>query len=56
MKAAAATQKDELFNLREDPSETKNVIAANAELAARMRKTLADARDRGFTRPSEPTR
>ena len=55
-KAAAAAKEDELFNLREDPSETKNVIAANAELAARMRKTLAEARNRGFTRPPEPTR
>ena len=55
-KAAAAAQKDELFNLREDPSETKNVIAANADVAARLRKTLAEARERGFTRPSESTR
>ena len=47
----AAPKKDELYNLEDDPSETKDVVAANAELAAKMKKALAEARDRGFTRP-----
>ena len=32
-------------------AETKDVAAANTELAARMKKALVEARDRGYTRP-----
>ncbi len=46
----APPQEDELFNLKDDPSETRNVLAANAEIAAKMRRTLAAVRDRGHTR------
>ncbi len=46
-----APQHDELFNLTADPAETKDVSAENKELVAKLRKLLADARDRGFTRP-----
>jgi arylsulfatase A-like enzyme len=42
---------DELFNLREDPFETKNVLAENPDRAAELKRALALARDRGFTRP-----
>jgi arylsulfatase A len=47
----AASAQDELFNLKDDPAETKNVLAANAELAARLKKALIEARGRGYTRP-----
>ena len=42
---------DELFNLRDDPSETKNVAMKHPNIAAKMKKALVAARDRGFTRP-----
>ncbi len=44
-------QEDELSNLKDDPSETRNVLAANAEVAAKMRRILAAARDQDHTRP-----
>lgn len=47
----ASHRRDELFNLREDPAETSNLIAANRELAARLKKLLVESRDWGFTRP-----
>jgi hypothetical protein len=47
----AAPRTDELYNLHDDPAETKNVIAANRERAEKMKKALVEARDRGFTRP-----
>jgi arylsulfatase A-like enzyme len=50
-KKNAAQQKDELYNLKLDPSETKDVIADNAEQAAKMKKLLVESRERGFTRP-----
>src|SRR5207248_3955318 len=34
-KKAAARQHDELYNLKDDPAETKDVMAANSELAAK---------------------
>lgn len=51
-KQKAGPQRDELFNLRQDPAETTDVLAANAELAAKMKKLLTQARDQGFTRPN----
>jgi len=50
-KRAAAARHDELFNLRDDPAETKDVAGANPDRAAAMKKALVQARDRGFTRP-----
>jgi arylsulfatase A-like enzyme len=50
-KRAAASRHDELFNLKQDPSETKDVWGANKDRAAEMKKVLVEARDRGFTRP-----
>jgi arylsulfatase A-like enzyme len=50
-KKTAAHRSDELYNLKDDPSETKDVIASNKELAAKMKKLLVESRDRGFTRP-----
>jgi len=47
----AAPRQNELYNLKEDVAEAKNVIAANAERAAQMHKILSAARDRGYTRP-----
>jgi arylsulfatase A-like enzyme len=41
---------DELYNLAADPSEAKDVSGQNPEVVARLRKVLADARDRGRTR------
>ena len=37
--------------LADDPAETKDVMAANVQRAAQMKKILVAARDRGFTRP-----
>jgi arylsulfatase A-like enzyme len=51
-KKAAALRNDELYNLKDDPAETKDVRAANTELAAKMKKILSEARDRGFTQPA----
>ena len=50
-KKKAASRKDELYNLQNDPAETKDVISANADRAAAMRKLLNESRDRGYTRP-----
>ena len=50
-KQKAGPQRDELYNLKQDPAETNNVLADHAELAAKLKKFLNDARDRGFTRP-----
>jgi hypothetical protein len=47
---AKAAGKDELFDLAKDPGETTDVAAANPEVVARLRKLLADARERGQTR------
>lgn len=41
---------DELFNLAEDPSETKDVSAAHPDVVAKLRAALIAARDRGHTR------
>jgi arylsulfatase A-like enzyme len=48
---AAAAKPDELYNLASDPAETRGVRAEHAELAAKMKKLLNEARERGFTRP-----
>jgi arylsulfatase A-like enzyme len=45
-----APKRDELFNLAQDPGETKDVSAANPEIVAKLRAALAAARDRGHTR------
>jgi arylsulfatase A-like enzyme len=47
---AKAAGRDELSDLAKDPSETTDVAAANPEVVARLRKLLADARERGQTR------
>ena len=47
----AASKKDELYNLRDDPAETTNIAVANKDQAAKMKKFLDEARERGFTRP-----
>ena len=50
-KKQAALRNDELYNLKQDPSETKDVMAGNEERAAKMKKILTESRDRAFTRP-----
>jgi arylsulfatase A len=50
-KQAAASRHDELFNLKQDPYEAKDVSGVNQDRAAEMKKVLVEARDRGFTRP-----
>jgi arylsulfatase A len=50
---AAAEKKqgrDELFDLAKDPAETKDVSAEHPEVVARLRKMLAEGRERGHTR------
>ena len=43
-------KQDELYHLKNDPAETKNVAADHPDLVAKMKRFLAEARDRGFTR------
>ena len=50
-KGKSGPKHDELFNLKEDPSETKDVSADHAAVVAQMKELLVHARDRGFTRP-----
>jgi arylsulfatase A-like enzyme len=50
-KKNASNQHDELYNLKTDPAEKKDVLAANSEVAAKLKKLLSQARDQGFTRP-----
>ena len=50
-KAKNAPQRDELYNLREDPSETKDVAAAHPDIVRRLKAALVAARDQGATRP-----
>jgi arylsulfatase A-like enzyme len=47
----AASREDELYNLKDDPTEKHNVIADHPYLAAKMKGRLTEARDHGFTRP-----
>jgi hypothetical protein len=37
--------------LKTDPAETTDVLAANAQRAAELKKTLVLAREKGYTRP-----
>lgn len=48
--ALAGRQMDELYDLKADLSETKDVLTPNTALAAKMKKLLAEARDNGYTR------
>jgi arylsulfatase A-like enzyme len=50
-KKKSAPKHNELYNLATDPAEAKDVSVDNIERAAQMKKLLAEARDRGFTRP-----
>ena len=50
-KKAAGPRPDELFNLRDDPFETKDVSVANTARLAEMKEILVEVRDRGFSRP-----
>ena len=52
MRKKAAPQQDELFNLKDDPEETRNVFAENEEIATKLKKILRAARDSGSTRPN----
>jgi arylsulfatase A-like enzyme len=47
----AAARPDELYNLRNDPGETRDVAAEHPEVVAKLKKLLNEARERGFTRP-----
>ncbi len=42
---------DELYDSKTDASETKEVLTPNTALAAKLKKFLAEARDKGYTRP-----
>jgi arylsulfatase A-like enzyme len=50
-RAKQANAADELYDLKNDPYETKDVLAANDKRAAAMKKLLVASRDRGYTRP-----
>jgi arylsulfatase A len=47
----SASDHDELFNLADDPAETRDVHAAHPDLVAKMKRRLSAARERRFTRP-----
>jgi hypothetical protein len=46
-----APKQNELYNLKEDVAEAKDIFAANSDRAAQMQKLLSAARKRGYTRP-----
>jgi arylsulfatase A-like enzyme len=46
-----APSRNELFDLKADPAETRNLADTHADTAARLGRRLAEARDRGATRP-----
>ncbi|MBX6314001.1 MAG: arylsulfatase [Isosphaeraceae bacterium] len=46
-----APRHDELFDLASDPSESNDVHAEHPDIVAKLRRALAEARDRGHTRP-----
>jgi arylsulfatase A-like enzyme len=50
-KKRSASRLDELYDLKADPGETTDVLAANAERAQKMKKLLQQGREQGFTRP-----
>lgn len=50
-KKAFGLRHNELFNLKDDPFETKDVSATNAALVEKMKQRLVESRDRGYTRP-----
>jgi arylsulfatase A len=50
-KQKAASRHDELYDLKQDPAETKDMWSANKDRAASMKKTLNESRARGYTRP-----
>lgn len=43
-------QHDELYQLKDDVAESTDAYKGQEELAAKMKKTLVESRDRGFTR------
>jgi len=49
--APDAPRQDELFNLREDPSEQANLAADHPDRVNEMKRVLSAVRDRGATRP-----
>jgi len=49
-KAKARPKHDELYNLKTDPAETKDVAGENPDIVARLKARLNEARERGFTR------
>ena len=49
--APDAPRQDELFNLRDDPSEQFNLAADHPDRVAEMKRVLSAVRDRGATRP-----
>jgi arylsulfatase A-like enzyme len=49
-KRKVGAQHDELFNLKDDPAETKDLHAENDDRVALMKKKLVEVRDRGFSR------
>jgi arylsulfatase A-like enzyme len=51
-KARSAPAEDELFNLADDPRETANVVNANVDRLATMRRVLSESRHQTFTRPA----
>jgi arylsulfatase A-like enzyme len=53
-KQAAAFPRDELYNLKADPFETRDEWPTHQDRAAAMKKILGESRNRGFTRlPAE---
>ncbi len=50
-KQKAAPKPDELFDVKADIAEAKDVASANRERVAKMKQVLVESRDRGFTRP-----
>jgi arylsulfatase A-like enzyme len=50
LKQQIGPQNDELYNLKDDPYETNNVIAQNQSVARDLKLMLINSRDSGYTR------
>jgi arylsulfatase A-like enzyme len=44
-------KEDQLYNLKTDPAEAASIFGGNEEQAAKLKKMLKEARERGYTRP-----
>lgn len=49
-KSRQDSYKEQMYNLQEDPSESKNIISSNPEMAVEFKKLLQKYREQGYSR------